>query len=171
MRRLLLLRHAKAEPPSVGDDFDRELTERGRADAQRIGEWMAVADMVPDHAIYSGSARTKATFEIVANAMPRAFVAKQENALYEATRPLILALLRDLPANSRASLVVGHNPGMADIANLLTGEGAESERLRMASKFPTCALAVIDFDQGDWKRIGPRAGKLERFVTPGEISR
>jgi phosphohistidine phosphatase len=169
MRRLLLLRHAKAAPFSFGDDFDRELTDRGRADAQKIGEWMAEADVIPDNAIYSGSARTKATFEIVTRALPGAIAAKEENALYEATWRLILALLGELPATSRASLVVGHNPGIGDVANMLAGEGIESERSRLASKFPTGALAVIAFHRDDWKKISPRAGKLERFVTPADL--
>jgi len=169
MRRLLLLRHAKAIAPSAGDDFDRELTDRGRDDAEHIGKWIAEAGIVPDHAIYSGSARTRATFEIVARALPHGFDAKEDNALYDATRQLILALLRDLPKSSHATLVVGHNPGMADVANLLTGEGGELDRIRMASKFPTGALAVIAFDRGDWTKISPRGGKLERFVTPAEF--
>ncbi len=89
-----------------------------------------------------------------------------ENALYEATRFLILGRLRDIPASASALLVVGHNPGMADVANLLTGEGASADRLRLASKFPTCALAVIAFDRPDWSELAPRTGRLEAFITP-----
>ena len=170
MRRLLLLRHAKAVPLSLEDDFDRVLTESGRDDARRIGEWMAEANLAPDRCLYSGAARTRETYELLAQALPRPIEAVEQNALYEATRFLIVGLLRELPANARAHLVVGHNPGMADVANLLAGEGAAADRLRLASKFPTCRAG------GDRLRparlVGPRrrapAG-WKRFVTPADF--
>jgi phosphohistidine phosphatase len=169
MRRLLLLRHAKTVPLTQEDDFGRVLTERGRDDARRIGEWLADENLVPDRALYSGAARARETYEIIAKALPRAPEAVEQNALYEATRFLIVGLLRELPASARAPLVVGHNPGMADVANLLTGEGAGAERLRLASKFPPGALAVIAFDRPDWSDLGARTGRLERFITPGDL--
>jgi phosphohistidine phosphatase len=169
MRRLLLLRHAKAVSLSYDDDFGRVLTEGGREQARKIGEWMTGAKLVPDRCLYSGAARTRETFDIVAAALPRAVEATEQNALYEATRFLILGLLRELPASARAPLVVGHNPGMGEVANLLAGEGAASERLRMAAKFPPAALAVIAFDRPDWSDLAPRSGRLERFVTPADV--
>lgn len=169
MRRLLLLRHAKAVPLSYGDDFGRVLTEGGRDQARHIGEWLADANIVPDRCLYSGAARTRETFDLVTSALPRAVEGFEQNALYDATRFLILGLLRELPASARAHLVVGHNPGMAEVANLLAGEGSPSERLRMASKFPPAALAVIAFDRPDWSDLAPRTGRLEKFVTPADF--
>jgi phosphohistidine phosphatase len=169
MRRLLLLRHAKAEPLSRGDDYDRALTHRGRADARRIGEWMASGALAPDRCVYSGAARTRETFEIVAAALPRPMEAEEENALYDAPSQRILGLVRGLPPDVRTALVVGHNPGLGELASLLTGEGSASERVRMAAKFPTAAMAVIAFDRPDWAGIAPRAGRLEKFVTPGDV--
>jgi phosphohistidine phosphatase len=169
MRRLLLLRHAKAVPLTLEDDFERALTESGRSDARRMGEWIADANLVPDRCLFSGAARTRETYALAAQAWARPVVAVEQTALYEATRFLIVGLLRELPASARAQLVVGHNPGMADVANLLTGEGAAGDRLRLASKYPTGALAVIAFDLPDWSELAPRAGRLERFVTPGDL--
>lgn len=168
MRRLLLLRHAKAVPLSFGDDYDRALTDRGRADARRMGEWIAAATLAPDCCLYSGAARTRETFEIVAGALPRSIEAKEESALYDAPSQRILGLVRGLPASVGAALVVGHNPGMAELANLLTGEGGSAERRRLAARFPTSALAVIAFDRPDWSGLAPRTGRLESFVTPGD---
>jgi phosphohistidine phosphatase len=169
MRRLLLLRHAKAGPLSDGDDFDRELTERGCDDARKIGAWIASAGVRPDYAIYSGSERTRQTFQIVSGALNGPPTAFEQNALYDATRALILGLLRELPAKAQACLVVGHNPGMGDVANLLTGAGDEVGRLQMASKYPTGALAILAFDDLDWSGLTPRTGRLERFVTPADL--
>jgi phosphohistidine phosphatase len=169
MRRLLLLRHAKAAPLSDGDDFDRELTDRGRNDARKIGAWIASAGVRPDYAIYSGSARTLQTFELAAGELGARPAAFEQNALYDATRALILGLLRELPANAQACLVVGHNPGMGDVANLLSGAGDEVGRLQLASKFPTGALAILAFDDLDWSGLTPRTGRLEHFVTPADL--
>ena len=169
MRRLLLLRHAKAVPLSSEDDFARVLTERGRQDARRIGAWLAERRLSPDRALYSGAARTRETLEIVGSQQPEPFEAQQQNALYEASRFLILGLLRELPASARTHLVVGHNPGMAEIAALLAGEGDARDRLRLASKFPTSALAVIAFDRPDWSDLGQGVGRLEHFVTPADV--
>ena len=93
MRRLLLLRHAKAAPLTLEDDFERTLTESGRADALRVGQWLAGHNLVPDRCLFSGAARTRETYEIVASAFPREIEAVEQNALYEATRFLILGLL------------------------------------------------------------------------------
>jgi phosphohistidine phosphatase len=93
----------------------------------------------------------------------------RQNALYEASRFLILGLLREFPADARMHLVVGHNPGMADVAALLAGEGAAMDRLRLGAKFPTCALAVIAFDRPNWSELAAGAGRLEHFVTPADL--
>ncbi len=169
MRRLLLLRHAKAVPLADSDDFGRALTESGREQARRVGAWLAGANLAPDRCLFSGAVRTRETFDLLAAALPRTVEAVEQNALYEATRFLVLGLLRELPASARAHLVVGHNPGMAEVANLLAGEGSPSERLRMASKFPPAALAVIAFDRPDWSDLAPRTGRLEQFVTPADL--
>ncbi len=169
MRRLLLLRHAKAVPLCDGEDYDRALTERGRADARRVGEWIAGATGTPDLCLYSSAARTRETFEIVAAVLPRPVKAEPETALYDAPSLRVLGLVRGLPARVGTALVVGHNPGMGEVASLLTGEGASSDRLRLASRFPTAALAVIAFDRPDWSGLMPRSGRLESFVTPGDV--
>lgn len=169
MRRLLLLRHAKAVPLSGDDDFARVLSPRGRDDARKIGAFLAERRLNPDRALYSGAARTRQTYEIIAQAQAQPFEAVEQNALYEASRFLVMGLLRELPAKARAHLVVGHNPGMADVANLLAGEGGALERLRLQAKFPTGALAIIAFDRLDWSDLGPGVGRLEHFVTPADL--
>src|SRR6185437_682573 len=169
MRRLLLLRHAKAVPLSSGDDYDRALTARGRDQARRVGAWIAGGAVTPDLCLYSGAARTCETFEIVAAALPRPPAAEVEDALYDAPGERVLGLVRALPGSVGAALVIGHNPGSGEVARLLTGEGASSQRLRLASHFPTAALAVIAFDRPDWSGLAPHTGRLERFVTPSDI--
>ena len=67
-------------------------------------------------------------------------------------------------------LVVGHNPGLGELASQLVGDGAKDQRLRMAAKFPTAALAALDFKTAGWADIEPRGAKLERFIAPADIA-
>jgi len=169
MRRLLLLRHAKAEPWDHRDDFDRELTERGQDDARHIGDLLVGSDLLPDLIVYSGALRTRQTAEAVASRLPRAVEALEENALYEATRYLVLEVLRDLPESAHTVLVVAHNPGIGDIASYLAGDGPKDQRLRMASKYPTSGLAVLEFEIANWSKIEPHRARLNRFVSPADL--
>ena len=168
MRRLLILRHSKAAPSAGHDDYERSLTESGRDDARRVGEWIAMHGLIPDLVIYSSAERTRQTAEIAAAAWPEPVTSRAENALYEATRHFILMLARGAPESAGAVMIVGHNPGMSDIANQLVGGGMESDRLRMAAKFPTSALAVLDFPIERWTDVSPRSGRLAAFVTRGD---
>ena len=85
MRRLFLIRHAKAEPSVGRDDYDRSLTDRGRADARRIAAALAARRMLPELLVHSGAARTKETAEILAAASPRRVELMEEAGLYDAT--------------------------------------------------------------------------------------
>ena len=169
MRRLLLLRHAKAAPGLEADDFHRELTDSGQDDARLMGKFIVKRRLVPDLVVHSGARRTKETAELVAAKFPHKVEALENNDLYDATRMLILDVLRALPDAAHSVLVVGHNPGTADVANLLAGEGAREPRLRMASKFPTAALAVLESKIPSWADIAPKVARLQHFVTPADL--
>ena len=169
MRRLILLRHAKAEASSGRDDFDRALTESGREDAARMGVWLAARDLIPDLVVYSSAARTRETAEIAAARWPRPVKTFAEDGLYDATRHLVLMLVRALPDAAGVVLVIGHNPGIGDIATQLTSLGSEAERMRMAAKFPTSGLAVLDFPGDHWADVEPRTARLVRFVAPKDL--
>ena len=169
MKRLLLLRHARAAPGGGQDDFDRALTSSGGADAGRMGDYLVSQGLTPDIVVFSGARRTRETAEIVIGRLGRAVEAQEENAVYEATRHLILALLRQIPDNVSSVLLVGHNPGMSEVANLLVGKGDKQARQRLSAKYPTCGLAVIEFDGSSWTNLAAHAARLETFVTPADL--
>ena len=170
MRRLLLLRHAKAVPSTGRNDYDRALIERGRRDAAGIGAFVAETGMIPDLVIYSGAARAHETAAIVLKAWPRRVEARAEAGLYEATRDAIQQIVRALPDTAPSVLLIGHNPGLADLANHLVGGGAESDIARMAGKFPTAGLAALEFDVDRWRDVARGSARLARFVTPDDVS-
>jgi phosphohistidine phosphatase len=168
MRWLLLLRHAKAVTATGHDDYARVLVDRGRRDAARIGAFVAEIDMIPDLMIDSGAARTRETAAIVAAKWPRRVETGVEPKLYEASWTTIQGLVRALPDKAPHAMLVAHNPGLADLASHLAGRGARSEMLHMAGKFPTCALAILEFDIDRWHDAEPGGALLARFVTPDD---
>ncbi len=169
MRRLLLLRHGKADRHSAGGDRDRPLTRRGLEDARRIGEFLAAEGMTPDLAVASNARRAKQTLDCVLDAFPGHVTQVVENTIYSASADHLLEVLRQTPDKTSTLLAVGHNPGFSELASALAGDGAPEELLRMRQKFPTAALAILDFSCEAWAEAAYGAARLHRFVTPADL--
>jgi phosphohistidine phosphatase len=168
MRRLMLLRHAKSDHARGLADIDRPLAARGREAAPRMAAYLAAEGLVPDLALVSSSRRTRETWDLVGPALD-AVEARFDPRIYEAPDSRLLEVLREVGPGVRTVLMIGHNPGFADLARSLVGYGDRYAFARLIEKYPTAALAVIDFDAEDWAAVAPRAGRLERFVTPKGI--
>jgi phosphohistidine phosphatase len=167
MRRLLLLRHAKSERSIPGtSDRERGLIERGCNDACKIGAYMATHALIPDRVLLSPVTRTQETWKFAAKAFKPAPGAGMVEKLYDATPHCILAVIKDIPANVHTALIIGHNPGLHELAVMLIASGDLEARESLHEKLPTCGLVIIDFAFDDWKRLQPCSGRLERFVTP-----
>jgi phosphohistidine phosphatase len=169
MLRLLLLRHAKAAPHDPARDRDRSLISRGRGDASRIGRYIAAEKFAVDAAIHSGVKRAKETLAGVLAELPKKPSVSVEPSLYEQTTATVVKALRALPDETKTILIVGHNPSMAGVAHYLAGEGEEDALERMAAKFPTAGLAIVDFDISHWADIRRGEGRLFAFVTPSML--
>ena len=167
MRRLLLLRHAKAERlQSGGRDHDRILAKRGREDATAIGAYLVRHKLVPDRALVSTSARTRETWALVASAFAKAPPAKFESSIYESSSEAILKAIKATEPTAKTLVVVGHNPGMQQLAAILVASGDIEARQRMLEEFPTAAFAMIGFATESWDGVHANGGRLEHFVTP-----
>lgn len=169
MRRLLLIRHAKAEPSVGRDDYERALTDRGRDDTRRVAEFLGANGLVPDVLIHSGALRARQTAEIFSSTWPRRVGLEEEPELYDATERVLLARARGLDDERPSVGLVGHNPGLGALAAALAGSGAFPDLRRMAAKFPTCGVAVLDFPIESWDEVERGGGLLAFFVTPGEL--
>ncbi len=166
MRHLMLLRHGKTERAAPGGrDRDRRLTKRGRADAPLIGAYMARHGLVPDLALVSPARRAVETWELVAACFAKPPKAASEERIYNADAERLIAVLSE-PRGARSLLVVGHNPGIHDLAVGLIASGDAKARERVSEKLPTSGLVVIDLAFDDWSLLHPQAGRLERFVSP-----
>ena len=146
--RLILLRHGEAERDSqTGEDFDRPLAARGRKESAATGEALAELGLVPDLALASGALRTRETWMAVAPAFPKARVKFDDN-LYLAEADLVRRTAAAAGQGVEAVLVIGHNPGLQELALALLIEGAapQSAVARMRAGFPTGGAAVFLID-------------------------
>ena len=170
MRRLLMLRHSKADRSQPGEpDRDRPLIERGRKDAARVGAYMAVHGLLPDRVLISPAHRTQETWKYLASALRPAPGAATAERLYNATPHAILAVIKDAPASAHTLLVIGHNPGLQELATLLIASGDIEARERLGEKLPTSGLVIVDFPVDAWSELHPHSGRLERFVSPRSL--
>ena len=169
MRHLLLLRHAKAVAHARGGDIERELTPRGRREAGLLGRHMLAKGLRPDLALVSASARTRETVALLMAPWPAPAPLDIQRGLYLAEATAMLEALRAAPDEVRTLMVVGHNPGMADLAFNLTATGDPDARMRMMAGFPTCALAVLAFPGESWAELTFQGARLLSFVTPKHL--
>ena len=169
MRRLFLIRHAKAEPNVGRGDYERRLTGRGRDDAKRVAAALAARRVLPDILIHSGAARAKETAEIFAAAWRGKVELKEDAGLYDASLATLLAHTRALADEHKRVGLVGHNPGLGELAMALTVSGAEPEVRRLAAKYPTGAVAVLDFSIKRWEEVERNSAMLALYLTPAEL--
>jgi phosphohistidine phosphatase len=172
MKRLFLLRHAKAVPSESGiEDFDRTLMLSGMQDAGAMARYLHKSDYKADLILCSTAARTAQTGELVVQQL-ECEIEYRDN-LYLAEHSKLLAAIRGAPAAVSSLMMVGHNPGLEALAALLAREPVRrKERARheaLEEKFPTCALAILDFDVGRWRDIAAGTGKLVEFVRPKDL--
>jgi phosphohistidine phosphatase len=169
MLRLLLFRHAKTARESGGGDHDRPLTRRGEEDSKRIGRYLEDEQLLPDLVVASDSRRTRQTLDLALNAAHQHPQTRLDRTVYLAEPHTLLELIRRTPGDVRSLMMIGHNPGIADLAALLTGFGDRYAFARMNTKFPTSGLAVLDFAVERWPHVKEHGGRLDRFVTPASL--
>jgi phosphohistidine phosphatase len=168
--KLLLLRHAKSSwgNPDL-DDHDRPLNRRGERGARRMGAHLAEHRARPTLVLCSSALRTVQTLERVVAELAEEPERSIEPGLYLASAATLLERIRDVGPEHAEILVIGHNPGIAELADGLAGQGDLANRERMQRKYPTGGLAELVFPGSDWREARPGAGRLESFRTPREL--
>jgi phosphohistidine phosphatase len=170
MRRLMLMRHAKSDRSPGTADALRPLNARGVVAARLMGAYMARHGLLPDLVLCSPAQRTRETLAGVAEHWPAGAPAVFEERLYMAPPKVIVSAIRSQNAKVQTLLVIGHNPGLHEAADLLVAAGDVELREQLREKFPTGALAVIDFAVSAWSRAHEHSGRLDRYVTPRAIA-
>jgi phosphohistidine phosphatase len=163
-KRLALLRHAKSSwnDPDL-DDHDRPLNGRGRRAAAQMGRYLQQRGIAPAVVLCSSAVRTRQTLELLELAgEPRVLY---ETELYGASAGELLRRLRRLDDTVPSVLLIGHNPGMHDLAVALTGDHDGAA----IADFPTAALAELSAPIARWPDLEPGTATLERLITPKDL--
>ncbi len=163
MVELILMRHSKAVASAPAGDHARGLSPRGLAEAAEAGAAL-LRLALPDFALVSDARRTRETFDRVVDAAGRPIAHRFEPELYGASPQAILAALASAPEDCRRLLVIGHNPGIGDLARRLSRPDGTDLATTMDAHFPTSALALIRLDIGSWTAV-KAGGRLEAYIV------
>lgn len=176
MKTLILFRHAKSDHPGGTTDHERPLASRGRRDAPAMARWLAERGLVPGKVLCSDSVRTRQTLALMVDEWGEMDDVTTPSigyrpGLYLASAVRILSLAAAEAGDADSVMVVGHNPGMHDLAQALAEPAATPAHRRLARKFPTAAAAVLSFDIARWEEMATRRGELSTFMRPRDLDR
>lgn len=160
MKRVVIVRHAKAVPYGYDDDFTRDLTDRGVNDAQRIGEELKKMGILPDAMISSPANRAIQTALIFAENLEfsKKMIAEIDNLYDGLTTSEFLDLIKKLPDTNQTAFFFGHNPSFHYFTNNLLE--------RFYDDMPTCSTVAIDFNVDSWKKVEARSGRKAFQLVP-----
>lgn len=155
-RRLVVLRHAKSARPERTPDHDRPLAARGRRDAPAVGDWLRQHLPDIDLVVCSPAARARQTCDLVVGKLAKQPAIQRDRRVYAATGYMLCTVLQALPEQASTVLLVGHNPGLEDLVDLLTGAYAELK---------TSTVAVLGLPDS-WAALAPGTATLDIVATP-----
>ncbi|MFZ3556598.1 MULTISPECIES: SixA phosphatase family protein [unclassified Streptomyces] len=166
-RRIVLFRHAKADWPQVSD-HERPLAERGRRDAPVAGRKLADAGISFDLALCSTATRTRETWKLAVQELPERPKTVYEERIYEASPGELIAVLNETPDDVHDAVLIGHNPGVQALSEILAADAEGDARQRLNRRgFPTAAFSVLTFT-GPWKSLEPGTATLVDYWAPSE---
>ncbi|MDD3446933.1 MAG: histidine phosphatase family protein [Zavarzinia sp.] len=170
MKTIILLRHAKSSwDDSSVDDHDRPLNQRGERAASLVAAFIRQEGLLPDVILCSSARRTRETLARLHAQVGDDMPALIERDLYLAPADRLLERLRRLGEDASSVLLIGHNPGLEDLAATLVAPSGNAFEAKMAAKFPTAGLAVIRSGAGRWGGLKRRDARLDLFVIPKDL--
>jgi phosphohistidine phosphatase len=164
-RTLLAVRHAKSSWDLDVDDHDRQLSGRGRRDADALGRLLVQRSLRPDLVLCSTAARTRETWDRAQAVGARAGEVRLVRAIYNAWVPELVRLVRGTPEEVSTLLILGHAPGIPDLVEHICVRADSPDWAQLDQKYPTSGLAVIKLP-GPWPEVGSSSGELVSFAIP-----
>lgn len=146
-------------------DHERPLSPRGRRAAAALAGEFRASGVSPELVVCSTALRTRQTLADVAPGFAASPATRFDPAIYGAGLETLVAALREIDDDTGSVLLLGHNPGVQDLALFLIGEDRRPPARALAAGYPTAGLAVIDLPDGAWSGLGPGCGRLVRFRT------
>jgi len=167
---IYLLRHAKSswDDPEIVDR-ERPLAKRGRKAVVLLREHFRESGVAPDLVLCSSAVRAVQTLDGVREGLPPSARVEIEAGLYAAGAAALLERLRSLPEEVGSVMLVGHNPGIEDLAAELIGGGDPEARTALEIKYPTGGFATLSFE-GTWRELAPKGATLEAFAAPRRLA-
>lgn len=167
VKRLILMRHAKAAWPLGVDDFDRPLAKRGHEEAPLAGKWLLENDVVPDFILCSAALRTRQTCTWVCQQLgDKAPTPKLEDGLYSASATAMLSIINQVPETVTTLMVIAHMPGVQELGLRLASRDSDQDAyMGLAQDYPTSALTVLEY-AGDWATLDGQDARVSNFVVP-----
>jgi phosphohistidine phosphatase len=170
MTILALMRHAKSEWGDGGvADFDRPLNKRGRRSAERVGKELKVRRVRFDRVIASPAIRVRETLERLERGYGQQLPVEFDPRIYDANLATLFELVRTIPASVHAPLLIGHNPGLHQLALALTLPDASGLREQLTENLPTGALALIEFSAVRWDEVRQQSGTVRELILPRKL--
>jgi phosphohistidine phosphatase len=168
-RELMILRHGKSSWDTGLADFERPLKDRGKRAAQRIGNWILQNDLLPDLVISSPATRALETARKCCKVMgiPGKAI-QQDRRIYEASTDTLLRVLKEIPKKYGRVMLVGHNPGLEELVELLVNKPVIREE--DGKLLPTGTLARLHI-AGSWKKLGPAGASLIAIQRPRPLQK
>jgi phosphohistidine phosphatase len=167
MKRLYLLRHAKSSWKDTAlPDHDRPLSGRGRRAAKTIARHLRQRGIEPDLVLCSSARRARETLDRIESALTASTV-EVEDGLYAASAHALLERLRTVADTVESVMLIGHNPSLQELAIDLAGPSPAADEL--AAKYPTAALATLEFRGASWRDLDHGGAELVEFVRPREL--
>jgi phosphohistidine phosphatase len=156
MKKLLLIRHAKATHDSGFADFERPLTDKGFIQAEIMAARLQANNIQPQLLLASPSLRTLSTANVFSQTLGLQ-QAVTDKDIYDATLSTLLQVIHKLPENESFIAIVGHNPGISEAVYYLSGN---------IKDVPPGSVALVEFHLDEWNEIHEKSGKLTFYDTP-----
>jgi phosphohistidine phosphatase len=161
MKKLIILRHAKAVQDDSLDDIDRYIVEKGKQDIGKIGTFFNSLRIKPEIILCSDALRARQTLELFLDAAGIETKIIYKRTIYENNEGKIIELISNSGGDAETLMLVGHLPSVENIVNALSKNRIEN--------FSTSTVAVLGFDIGSWKEIISCKGVLEVFKSPAML--
>jgi len=160
MKRLIIVRHAKAEQGGYDRDFLRQLSDNGKEDAQRIAYDLKSRNIFPDYIISSPATRALTTARIFAGEFdfPTQNIIEERGLYFDFSTQDFVNMIHDVPDGCDTLFVFGHNPFIYFVA--------ENMSQNFSGDMPTCSTVVLDFSATSWKKVEPRKGHFVLHLYP-----
>jgi phosphohistidine phosphatase len=165
-KSLIILRHGQAKNAGISEhDHNRALTAQGREEAMGAGEVLADINLIPDYVLCSTATRARETFAELQNSFSEPLQVNYSQKIYNASENDLINQIISAPENIKTLMLIGHNPGLYQLALALAKGGDKQMHNELQMQFPTCSLVVINFES-EWHNIMHSHSKLALFTTP-----